>query len=146
MISTRWFQGKSNLDLVLELRSKVFIDELKIKDYPVADMYDEFALNAVAYEGDIPVGTGRLLFKDGKYSIDNVCVLSEFRGNHYGDLLLRVLVRRAVNMGAEKTYALVTANAVKNFEAIGFAKLQENDGYYLMEKTGDVGGSCGNCK
>lgn len=146
MISTRWFQGKNNLDSVLKLRSQVFIDELNIKDYSVTDMYDEFALNTVAYEGDIPVGTGRLLFKDGKYSIDNVCVLREYRGNHYGDLILRVLTRRAVNMGAEKTYALVTTSAVKNFEAIGFVCLRENDGHYLMEKTGDVGGSCGNCK
>lgn len=142
MVSTRWFQGINNLNTVIELRKNVFIDELNIKGCCITDMYDEFALSAVVFEGDIPVGTGRLLFKDGKYFIDNLCVLKAFRGNHYGDLLIRVLVRKAINMGAEKTYALVLDSVLKNFENIGFIKVEENNGTWLMEKTGDVGGNC----
>jgi len=122
MISTKWLQGKDNINEALEIRKKVFCDELNQDKVMVYDVLDDFAYNVVIYEDEIPVGSGRLLFKEGKYFIDNVCVLKEYRGRHYGDLIVRMLVRRSVNMGAEDTFSLVDSNWMKLFENIGFIK------------------------
>ena len=144
MISTRWLQGKNNITEALEIRKEVFIEEMDISKN-IADIFDDFALNAVVYEDDVPVGTGRLLFKDGKYYIDNVCVLKDFRNKHYADLIIRMLVRRAINMGATQTYTECRESTIKLFMRIGFETVQFNEqGIHLMVKTGDVGGHCCN--
>lgn len=142
MISTRWFQGKNNINEALDIRKKVFIEEMNLREN-ISDIFDDFAFNAVVYEDDEAAGTGRLLFKEGKYYIDNVCVLKEYRGKHYGDLIIRMLVRRAVNMGAENTFAVVDNKIEHLFKNIGFEKVEEyGDNKSLMVKTGDVGGHC----
>lgn len=127
MIYTRLFQGKDNLSDVLSIRKEV-------------DFYDEFAFNAVLYEDDAPAGTARLLFKEGKYFIDMLCLKEQFKGSNYEDLLVRLLVRKAVSIGAEKTYMEADENLEKVLENIGFIKVTKDK--TLMVKEGDVGGCC----
>lgn len=135
MISTRMFQGKDNLSQVLDIRKEVLAETDNITDF-----YDDFAFNAVLYEDDIPAGTGRLLFKEGKYFIDMLCVRNQFKGFNYEDLLIRLLVRKAVTIGAEKTYMEADQDLQKILENIGF--IQETKGKNLMVKEGNVGGGC----
>lgn len=143
MVSTKWMQGIDNIHTALEIRKKVFEYELKISENCASDIYDDFAFNVVVYDDDIPAGTGRLLFRDGKYFIDNLCVLRQFRGKNYGDLIVRMLVRKGVNIGSEKTYAEVNENCASIFENIGFKKINAlENGRHLMMKEGDVGGHC----
>ncbi len=143
MISTKWFQGIENLNEALNIRKEVFIKELNQNENNISDIYDEFSFNLVVYNDNCPMGTGRLLFKDGKYLLDNVCVLKEFRGNHYSDLIIRMLTRKAVNLGAEKTYAFMDKKYEKIFKQIGFEALSvDENNNLLMVKNGDVGGHC----
>jgi len=145
MVSTKWFQGMESLYKYLEIRKKVFCEELKMDEESISDFYDEFAFNLVLYVDDISVGTGRLIFKDGKYFIDKLCVLKEYRGNSNGDLLIRMLVRKAITIGADKTYAEIDKKYKPLFEKIGFKKVKNEDvNNVLMMKVGDVGGHCCN--
>ena len=139
MISTRWFQGKDNLSDVLSIRKEVFADTDKLTDF-----YDEFAFNAILYDEDVPAGTARLLFKNGKYFIDMLCVKKQFKGFNYEELLVRLLVRKAVTIGAKKTYMEADENLEKLLEDIGFNKVSNDK--MLMVRDGDVGGHCcGDC-
>ncbi len=144
MINTRWFQGRENLSDALVLRKNVFCNELKTDENLVTDIYDDFAFSLVVYEDNVPVGTGRLLFKEGKFFADMVCISEGHRGKNYGDLIVRMIVRKAFDMGAEKTYAKISKQYKKLFENIGFEEVSEEDGEILMMKIGDVGGHC--CK
>lgn len=145
MISTRIVQGRGNLDHVLNIRRDVFSQENKEAD--VTDFYDEFAFSAVLYDDDVPAGTGRLLFKEGRYFIDMVCVKQQFKGLSYEDLLVRMLIRKAVTIGAEKTYTEADENHMNIFESIGFKEVSRNKDKILMVKEGDVGGGCcGGCQ
>jgi N-acetylglutamate synthase-like GNAT family acetyltransferase len=144
MINTRWLQGRENLRDVMSLRKNVFCHELKADENLITDIYDDFAFSLVVYEDNVPVGTGRLLFKEGKFFADMVCVLVQHRGKNYGDLIVRMIVRKAFDMGVEKTYANVGKQCRKLFENIGFDEVSEENGEILMMKTGDVGGHC--CK
>lgn len=144
MVSTRWFQGKDNLSVALDIRKEVFSEENM--EAEITDFYDEFAFNAVLYDEDEPAGTARLLFKEGKYLIDMLCVKKQFNGLNYEDLLIRMLIRKAVTIGAEKTYIEADENQIKLFENIGFKEVSTDNNKILMVKEGDVGGSCcGGC-
>lgn len=141
MISTRWFQGVNNLSVVLDIRKEVLSESDKITDF-----YDEFAFSAVLYDEDEPAGTARLSFKDGKYFIDMLCVKKQFKGLNYEDLLVRMLIRRAVTMGAERTYTEAEDLHIKLLENIGFKEVSPKNNKVLMVKEGDVGGDCcGDC-
>ena len=143
MISTRWFQGKDNLSVVLGIRKEVLA---KKNTDGITDFYDEFAFNVVLYDEDIPAGTARLLFKGGKYFIDMLFVKKQFRGLNYEDLLVRMLIRKAVTVGAEKTYMEAEGDLIKLLENIGFIKVSKDNYKALMVKDGDVGGHCcGGC-
>lgn len=142
MISTKWLQ-EDNLEEVLKIRTAVFENELNFEREYIYDDYDSFGKNVLLYDSGKAVGTGRLIFKDGKYLIDKICVLKEFRKNAYGELIIRMLVRKAVDMGAEKTYVHID-NTLRNlFEKIGFIVDSEAEEKLIMIKYGDVGGHCG---
>lgn len=130
MITTRWLQGKDNINEALRIRNAI------------SDIFDDFAFYVVVYEDLSPAGTGRLLFKDGKYFIDNVCVLNAFKDKQIEDLIIRMLVRRAVNMGAQNTYAEIIEKNKLLYENIGFEIVEYYDNMLLMKKHGDVGGHC----
>lgn len=142
MIFTKWFQGKNNIHESIKIRNNVFIEEMNLPQYSITDIYDDFAFNVIAYHDSIPVGTGRLLFKNGMYFIDNVCVIKEYRRKHIADLIVRMLVRKAVNLGAEKTYTEVNLSLKELFENIGFKLEDSNGDTQVLVKTGDVGGHC----
>lgn len=132
MISTKWFRGKDNLSVVLSIRDET-------------DFYDEFAFNVVIYDEDVPAGTGRLLFKEGKYFIDRLCVKTQFQNLNYEDLLIRMLVRKAVTIGAEKTYILAENGLEDILKNIGFEERYTENNVKLMVKNGDVGADCCGC-
>lgn len=143
MISAKFFQGIENINDCIEIRRKVFCDELNYNKDTLTDIYDEFAFNAVAYENNSAIGTGRLLFKEGKYIIDKICVLKEYRGNNISDLILRMLIRKAVNIGAEKVYINADKKYKSIFEKVGFKEVNiDKDGNLIMVKIGDVKGHC----
>ncbi|QSX05852.1 GNAT family N-acetyltransferase [Sedimentibacter sp. zth1] len=141
MVSTKWVQG-INLKEVFKIRNIVFANELKYGSSFIHDEYDSFAKNVLVYDSGKPVGTGRLYFKNGKYIIDKICVLKENRKNSYGELIIRMLVRKAVNIGAEKTYAYVDDKYEKLFKKVDFEQEEKVDTTITMVKVGDVCGSC----
>lgn len=141
MISTKWFQGMEAESPYMQIRKSV--DYESRGSGVEADIYDRFAFHLVIYEDSRPFGTGRLLFKGGRYFIDNVCVLKEFRGKKYSDLIVRMLVRKASDIGARETYASVESKYKSIFENIGFTVADTVDECnVLMVKQGDVGGHC----
>jgi N-acetylglutamate synthase-like GNAT family acetyltransferase len=144
MISAGFFQGIENIDECIKIRKLVFCNELNQSEHTLTDEYDQFAFNVVAYENMESVGTGRLLFKDGRYIIDKICVLKGYRGNNISDLMIRMLVRKAVTIGAEKVYTITYKKCKSIFERAGFEEIIVDDDKLVMVKCGDVGGHC--CK
>lgn len=147
MISTNWFQGLEKLEDVMVVRNKVFFEELNIDKDLIKDVYDQFSFNVVVYEDSNIVGTGRLIFKDEQYQIGRIAVLKEFRGKHYGDLIVRMLIRKAINIGAKEVYLHSLYEKKKFYETIGFRVTGEpfNEAglkHVIMVREGDVGGGC----
>ena len=109
MITSAWEFGKSdNAVLVRTACNDSF------------DIFDEKSMQLILFNNNVPVANGALYFDDGAYHIAHVCVVPEHRGKYIGDLLMRVLLVKAFNMGAEKVCSAPPATVKAFFEKYGF--------------------------
>ncbi len=131
MITTKWFKGNDDLIDAHTIRAKVFIKEQKIAVELEMDNKDNLAHHIVLYHNNKAIATGRLLIED-EFTIGRVAVLKEERGNGYGDLVVRLLIRKAFDLGATKVVVHSQVSAAKFYEKIGFIQVGEE---YIEEGT-----------
>lgn len=71
------------------LRRIVFIEEQGVSEADEVDGLDAAAIHLLAWDGDAPVGTARLLVTGATGKIGRVCVLPAARGTGLGAALVR---------------------------------------------------------
>ncbi len=118
MVFGKFISGADDLTQVQEIRQKVFVQELGLS--MKEDMPDEFCMHALAYAGDMPVGIGRILFDGERFTIAGIAVLPEYRGQMYGDFLIRLLVDKAMMSNAREIFLDALAGTEDFFRTIGF--------------------------
>lgn len=147
MITTKWSNGESDLKDVHFIRREVFINEQGVSEEEEMDNTDAGAIHLVAYDGERPVATGRILMQDGICLLGRIAVLKEERRKKYGDLIMRMLIRKAYGMGQKTQYIHAQLQAVPFYRTLGFTAFGEE---YLdagiphisMSRDGDIGGEC----
>jgi predicted GNAT family N-acyltransferase len=125
MIKTTWFNGLEPLDDAFMIREKVFVEEQNVAYAEEFDGTDEASMHMVVYDEDTPVATGRILWDDGDFIIGRIAVLKEHRGQHYGDFLMRLLIRKAFECGAERQVIHAQVQARGFYEKLGFTQISE---------------------
>ncbi|WP_172152320.1 MULTISPECIES: GNAT family N-acetyltransferase [Pseudomonas] len=108
---------KDNAEL-RRIRETVFIAEQAVPPELEWDAEDVEALHFLAYEGDYPIGTARLL-PDGH--IGRVSVLKDWRGLKVGDALLRAVIAEAEKRGLQQQMLSAQVQATPFYERLGFA-------------------------
>jgi predicted GNAT family N-acyltransferase len=108
---------KDNAEL-RRIRETVFIAEQAVPPELEWDAEDAEALHFLAYEGDYPIGTARLL-PDGH--IGRVSVLKDWRGLKVGDALLRAVIAEAEKRGLQQQMLSAQVQATPFYERLGFA-------------------------
>lgn len=68
------------------------------------------------------MGAARLWWRDGAFWLGDVGVLSDFRGMGYGDLLVRLLLFKALSHGAHFLRLEAPEEAVAFFARYGFCE------------------------
>ena len=99
------------------LRLEVFVREQRVPAEIELDEMDPRSLHALAYAGDQPVGTARLL-PDGH--IGRMAVLKPWRRRGVGGLLLRNLIQKAREQGHREALLSAQVHAVPFYEGHGF--------------------------
>ena len=104
------------------LRRVVFIEEQGVSEADEVDGLDGRAIHLLAWDGDCPVGTARLLVKGPVGKIGRVCVLPEVRGLGLG----AALIVTALNVlrdqpGLAEAYLGSQSHATGFYEKLGFA-------------------------
>ena len=128
MIDTHWFPkgDEAAMTQAWDIREKVFVREQGFSMETERDDTDARATHLLIRDGGLPAATGRLYQKeDGRYFIGRVAVLPEFRGQHLGDMLMRMLIRRARNLGAGEVWVDSQAHAVPFYTRLGFLTRDE---------------------
>lgn len=118
--------GDSCFDDVKRIRITVFTNEQGANGDEEFDKYDntaDFAL-VVDEKGNI-AGTGRVALTDKGYKIGRIAILKEYRGNHLGEMLVKALIQKAQQKGAQAVFVDSQLHAVAFYEKIGFAPCGE---------------------
>ncbi len=137
MIFNKWFSYNETSDDLMKLREK-FSDDFKSSDYKNILSYE-----LIVYDGENPKCFSRMEGIDGKFVIMGVVAEKGIENITLEDLALRLLIRRAIDSGAEKVYFIPTEDSRRLAEAIGFVTSGEviRD-HESMVRIGDVGGDC----
>ena len=101
------------------VRVAVFVDEQGVPREIELDEMDPRCVHVVAFDGERPVATGRLL-PDGR--IGRMAVLKQWRGRGIGSFLLKYLVQKARERGNNKVSLSAQVHAVRFYKAHGFEK------------------------
>ncbi|MEI3338635.1 MAG: GNAT family N-acetyltransferase [Eubacterium sp.] len=118
MVFGKFISGKDDLRQVQEIRQKVFAEELGLT--MLGEMPDEFCMHALAYEGEQPVGMGRIMYDGDRFTIAGIAVLPEYRGQKYGDFLARLLIDKAMMSNAQEIYLDALSGTESFFGKLGF--------------------------
>ena len=107
------------------IKRKVFIEEQGFAENLVFDEQEQFAVHALVYQGlnqINAVATGRIVFDGDTCTMNYIAVLNEYRGNHYGDFAVRLLLNKAFNVEIEKIIVNSPLTCIGFYEKIGFVQ------------------------
>ncbi len=121
MIVAEWFNGNDDLTDTFEIRRKVFIEEQGVsEELEMIKSEDDISIHLVVYDANKPVATGRIIVQNSQYILGRIAVLKEERGKHYGDFVVRLLIRKAYEMGGEEQHIHAQISATGFYEKLGF--------------------------
>lgn len=140
MITGKFIAGNGDLTEAFGLRDLIFGEELGLPSEALRDEYDARAIHALLYDdAHQPAATGRLYIdNDGYWHLGRICVKKELRGQQLGDLVMRMILDKAISAGAG-FFRLSAGKDVEGFFRLyGFTPYnEENKGETAMEATKD---------
>ena len=105
----------------LRLRRVVFIEEQNVSEEDEVDGLDPQAIHLLAFDGDRPVGTARMLVKGNVGKIGRVCVLAEARGMGLGAALIRACLEELRQVpGVTEALLGAQTHALGFYKKLGF--------------------------
>ena len=137
MIEGKWFAQGADIAQPLQLRQAVLGRG--------RDALDEQAQQVVVYREGTPVGTARLWWYDGGFYTGDFCVLPMARGEGYGDLLVRLVLFKAMSHQAASVTLTCPSALSPFFARYGFRALEEGDPQRMRVAAEEISLGCGHC-
>ncbi len=153
--------GAPETETVYEIRRQVFVEEQGFAQEIEVDEHDRMAVYALVMDDDgIPGATGRLYIDDNdQFAIGRVCVLKRMRGQYMGDLVMRMLLYRALELNCASVSVSAQLPVVSFYSRYGFkpvGEVYEEEGVLHrrmiasreeidIEGSCSKGGACGSC-
>ncbi|WP_445613771.1 GNAT family N-acetyltransferase [Geobacillus sp. YF-1] len=110
----------------LRVRRLVFIEEQHVPEEEEIDQFEDDAFHLVLYDGDIPVGAGRLRFIDeGVGKIERICVLPSYRGRGAGRMVMEAIEQLATSKGAKKVKLNAQTHAEPFYQKLGYTTVSD---------------------
>ncbi|MDR3052160.1 MAG: GNAT family N-acetyltransferase [Oscillospiraceae bacterium] len=144
MVTGRWVRPGEDIAPALAVRRAVFVDEQGFAAENEVDAFDPLSWHMVLWETERPVATGRIYWHAGDFHIGRVCVLHDRRGTGLGDLLMRLLLCKALDHSARNVVLAAQVQAMGFYAKYGFApegpRYEEEGGLHqtMRTKAGDI--------
>lgn len=135
MFRADWVEGSGDYSIAMGIREEVFCDEQGYSRDVEYDDMDPIAQHLIITENGEPVATGRLFEQEGVYKLGRICVRSQFRGQGFGDMVVRLMLDKALKLGAARLY-ISSQEYIKNMYC-KFGFRQEGGSYRLEGDTRD---------
>lgn len=115
------FEDAKNAKII---REKVFVEEQGFENE--FDDLDERSLHLELYEDDKPIGCARMYSFDKKtYILGRIAVLKEYRGKDHGSNLVKILEKKAKELGAVDLELSAQQRACHFYEKLGYQQVGE---------------------
>ncbi|NLG25371.1 MAG: GNAT family N-acetyltransferase [Clostridiales bacterium] len=126
MIQGKFVLSGGDTDAVMALRRSVFVDEQGYSPDIEADEHDGQAVYALVRDeqGDA-VATGRMYLDDDELKLGRICVRRDARGQGLGDLVVRMLLYRAEELGFSRVWLSSQLPVVNFYARYGFVPVGE---------------------
>lgn len=116
--------SEEQLQLGLDIRKKVFVEEQKVPAEEEIDQYDVIGDNShhiLIMDEGLPVATGRLIYyKAGTAKMQRIAVLKDYRSKGYGRILLLALEELARDLGLESSILDGQIQAQEFYSRLGY--------------------------
>jgi predicted GNAT family N-acyltransferase len=111
------------LAIAFAIRDEVFVGEQAVPIEEERDDDDATATHVLAFVGEQPIGTGRLVAKDGRLGkIGRMAVRKEARGIGVGRAIMAALIARAREMGLLEIILDAQVHAIPFYADLGFVE------------------------
>jgi len=120
MVNVRIADFEADYVALRSIRFTVFVDEQRVPEEMEIDEDDPRCIHVIAYQDDVPVGTGRIDIDQGG-RIGRVAVLSSHRGTGVGTALMRTLHAIAVDRGGHRCWCNAQTSAAGFYERLGYS-------------------------
>lgn len=115
-------QVTRDLETCLALRRTVFVQEQNVPEDEERDDKDAAAVHLLAFDGDQPVGTARIVLMGDTGKIGRVCVLPRMRGTGLGVALINAaLDDLRARPGMARAKLASQTHAIGFYEKLGFS-------------------------
>lgn len=123
------YRGKENFNDAFYIRKTVFMDEQGF--YDEFDEIDSYALHAVVYDKEKPIGCGRIFLENKNAHLGRIAVLIEYRKMGVGRIIMKAL-ENAARENFEFSHFELSAQkrAIGFYKSVGYEKTGE---FYLDE-------------
>ena len=119
-IRVRRVSAQAELQKAFAIRRRVFVREQGVPEEIEMDRDDKRAIHLIAVSGGNPVGTARVVIRQGGAKIGRMAVLKSYRRTGIGTELLKRAIVMAKRRGARKIYLHAQVSAIGFYEAMGF--------------------------
>lgn len=121
-IHVRQIEDDHGFNLLFNIRTKVFVEEISLEDEDDYDGFDHMAMHYLAFFEDEAVGTGRARIQlvSGKVKFERIAVLPEFRGKEIGSEIVKKMIADVPEGKYIYVHSLVETMGF--FERLGFVK------------------------
>ncbi len=118
MVFGKFVTEEKDMDTVRFIYEQVFQKELGLDRSET--MEDEFCIHALVFAGEDPAGMGCVLFDGEDFRIGDIAILPAYRGDSYGDFMVRLLVDKAMMSNAQEIRLDALGGTEEFFRTIGF--------------------------
>ncbi|WP_026690130.1 GNAT family N-acetyltransferase [Alteribacter aurantiacus] len=102
------------------VRRTVFVDEQQVPEEEEIDQYESQSVHFVAYDGEKPVGAGRLRIMDDIGKVERICVLKEYRTQGVGVEIMKKIEQEATQYPIEEMKLNAQVTAERFYTRLGY--------------------------
>lgn len=122
MVQGSFFSGQDDFSIIQNIRKQVFEEPAMWENER-----DISSMHAVVYSDNQAVGAGTIFYDGWECVISHVGVLPAYRGQKFGDFIVRMLIDKAVMANVEEIYLITDKKTAGFFEKIGFQRKKDID-------------------
>ena len=121
MLKVKIAENQMEKEQAFDVRRKVFVEEQQVPIHIEMDEYDDSAIHFVGYQLVQPIAAGRIReVEAGLGKVERVCVLSEYRGQHIGVMMMNEMEEYARNNGIFRLKLNAQTHALSFYQKLGY--------------------------